>query len=360
MKSTASRQRPWVLALVLVAALSGCGVVPTPLGSINSAATFVGASDTEAVLVQWADDGQGNLTGTLQLATPSPESAGAPLKNSSTSLTGTLHDGQVALVLKLIFGETTTWTGTLKGKVLHLDIPQTDGTVQGVDLTRGEISTYNAAIASLSAGVETARAAEASASAAAAAQAADEAAAQQQAADDQARQDAYTTAQGQTRDAITQLQETLAQPTALADSATAVSHARSHLKAVHAAADKARANAGTVDACSYASDADGADADVQGDEADLEGAQADLDSTISDVQSAIDDVKSAREALQTSASAISVTPDPAPAVITSAIKVASARIDKWRTSFGAARKTMTALVAEADRTAEQANAVSCG
>ena|GEM_PF-6010987 len=87
------------------------------------------------------------------------------------SFTGTLHGGQISIVTNGILGSTSTWTGTLAGDTLTLNMPQDNGSIAPVTFTRGQVTAYNSAVSKFQAQVTQERAQAASDAASASANA---------------------------------------------------------------------------------------------------------------------------------------------------------------------------------------------
>jgi hypothetical protein len=116
----------WIAAAGLVARL-----VWSEMATPSGPASFYQINESGTVSITWVDDGSGHLTGSVTIV-----SKGEP---SSGSFTGTLHDGQVSLVIPRPLEPSTTWVGTLRGDRMTLMVPQTDGTDAPVVFTRGAL-----------------------------------------------------------------------------------------------------------------------------------------------------------------------------------------------------------------------------
>ncbi|MHB1490789.1 MAG: DUF2207 domain-containing protein [Cellulomonas sp.] len=139
-------RRPLALILLALLTLAGCGVD----GVISSGpATYVSSTGSVAMFVSWTDDGSGHVSGSVQTATANTAGTGDKVTGANASLTGTLHGGQVSLVVNEGLGVTATWTGSVSGTAMTLNIPNTDGTIAQVTFTRGTVSNYNAAVSAM-------------------------------------------------------------------------------------------------------------------------------------------------------------------------------------------------------------------
>lgn len=139
-------RRPFVLILLALLTLAGCSAG----GLVSSGpATYVSSNGSVAMFVSWTDDGNGHLSGSVQTATANTASTGDKVTGANASLTGTLHGEQVSLVVNEGLGVTATWTGSMSGTAMTLNIPNTDGTIAQVTFTRGTVSTYNAAVSEM-------------------------------------------------------------------------------------------------------------------------------------------------------------------------------------------------------------------
>jgi hypothetical protein len=123
-----------LLTCVLVAALVvGYSLVSAPSGPT----TFENDKGAAGkMVISWIDDGSGHLTGTVVL--PGQDGVADPTGLGALSLTGTLHSGQVSLVVNMVLGVTLTFLGTLDGDTLNLTMnnPNGDGTTVDFSLAR--------------------------------------------------------------------------------------------------------------------------------------------------------------------------------------------------------------------------------
>jgi len=248
---------------------------------------FVSHDQSGAMTISWTDDGSGHLTGSLQNATPNKVASGDLVKTVSVSFTGNLHDGQISIVTNGFLGVSSTWTGSLSGDTLTLNIPQQDGSIAPATFTRGKVSDYNAAVSQLQDNVTQERAKAASDAASAAAKAAsDQASAANDAAlanADEKVSAALVTLQGslsaglsfdQFTTDMTTLKQDLA--TTLADSAKATAEGRSN-----------------VDACGDSSTAQGDASSVDGDASSIDGDASTAHATIDSLANQAEDLRAA-------------------------------------------------------------------
>ena len=101
---------------------------------------YLSATPASVTFLRWTEAG-GNLTGQMQQVYVSAE---APLSPQTATLTiaGVKNGSSVTLTIK----ETgITLTGTVKGDVLTLVVPQSDGLLASVELRAGSVSAYNQA-----------------------------------------------------------------------------------------------------------------------------------------------------------------------------------------------------------------------
>lgn len=124
----------------------------------DDAAVFVGQGASSVLLVQWVDEGGGQLNGTVQVAEKSLAVGGEPVKQTSLTFTGTLEDGLVSLEISEEQGQTRSWDGTLDGDKLEVGVPQGATGVESVTLIKDTVATFSNDVTRLENGVVKARA----------------------------------------------------------------------------------------------------------------------------------------------------------------------------------------------------------
>lgn len=127
----------WGLVVLVLGAAGGCSL---PGGGGNGAAqTFVYSAGREALMVQWSP---ASSTGTMsQVMIDGSEQ----LQASSVGITVVVEGESVSLTPDL----GTSWSGTLDGDELRLDVPKTAGGVSSVVLHRAEAAEFEAAAVTL-------------------------------------------------------------------------------------------------------------------------------------------------------------------------------------------------------------------
>jgi len=96
-------------------------------------AAFSGGDATGTTTISWVDDGDGNLNGSIQRVLV--DTTATPEGPTDVGFTGTLHRGQISISITVL-GTTATMLGTVHGNTLTLNIPNEDGTLSPVILTR--------------------------------------------------------------------------------------------------------------------------------------------------------------------------------------------------------------------------------
>lgn len=319
--------------------LSACG------GSSKGPETFVSHDQSGAMTISWTDDGSGHLVGSLQNAIPNRDSTGDLVKTVNVSFTGTLHDGQISLVTNGFLGINSTWTGSLSGDALTLNIPQQDGSIAPATFARGKVSDYNSAVTALRSQVtqERAKAASDAASAAAAAELAD---ADKQVADD------VTALHGSLSDGLSFDAFTADMATLKRDLETTRSDA---LKATSAGAE-ARAN---MDACGDASTAQGDASAVGGDESTIGGDESTAKATIDSVAQKAEELRNAQATMKAAYKQQGVTPSASEAPIRDLLSQADTAVKSWRAKVADYVATAHTLAAQATTIADAAAKAVC-
>lgn len=184
------------VTLCLVVAVTNVGLASAQAGRDPS---FVHVFSDGVWFLRWTESG-GALSGQLQSVSVTPN---LTLSSSNTSLSGVRSGVDVTLRLGGLLGN-ISYTGTLRGSTLVLNLPLQNGSMESIVFQPGTVDDYNSAVAKLRAQVGSA--------AVARQKAADQAAAAQQlAADLAARQRAVVRANAQERDSMVTVQTTSAQ-----------------------------------------------------------------------------------------------------------------------------------------------------
>ena len=342
--------RSLTTVLAAVALLSGCG------SSANGPATFVSHNRSGAMTIAWVDDGSGHLTGSLQSATPNTDASGDLVKTVNASFTGTLHDGQISIVTNGFLGVSSTWTGSLSGDALTLNIPQPDGSIVPATFNRGKVSDYNAAVSQLQDNVTQERAKAASDAASAAAAASSEAASA-------AAATVLTDADKQVSDGVSALRGNLSDGLSfdafIGDMATLnrdLEITRSDaLKATSAGAE-ARAN---MDACGDASTAQGDASTVGGDESTIGGDESTAQATIGAVARQAKELRDAQATMKVAYGQQGLNPSTSEAPVLDLLRQADAAVKSWNVKVAGYVATAHALAAQATTIADAAAKAVC-
>jgi hypothetical protein len=334
--------------LTAMVLLSGCG------RSSNGPETFVSHDQSGAMTISWTDDGSGHLVGSLQNATPNTDGNEGLVKTVNVSFTGTLHDGQISVVTNGFLGVSSTWTGSLAGDALTLNIPQQDGSITPATFARGKVSDYNAAVTQLQDQVTQERAKAASEAASAAAAAAAEAARVTAAA-------VLTDADKQVSDGVAALRGSLSDglsfdafngdmATLQRDLETTRSDA---LKATSAGAE-ARAN---MDACGDASTAQGDASSVGGDESTIGGDESTAQATIDSMAQKAEQLRNAQTTTKAAYQHQGLTPSVSEA--SDLLSQADAAVRSWKAKVADYVASAHALAAQATTIADAAAKAVC-
>jgi hypothetical protein len=326
-----------LVAAVLL--LSACS------GSPKGPETFVSHDQSGAMTISWTDDGSGHFVGSSQNATPNTDSTGDLVKTVTVSFTGTLHDGQISIVTNGFLGINSTWTGSLSGDALILNIPQQDGSIAPATFARGKVSDFNSAVTALRGQVtqERAKAASDTASAAAAAELAD--------------------AGTKVTDAVAALQGSLSEGLSFdaftADMATLrrdLEITRSDAQKATSAGAEARAN---MDACGDASTAQGDASTVGGDESTIGGDESSAQATIDSVAGKAQELRNAQATMSKVYKLQGVTPSASEAQVRDLLSKADTAVKSWRAKVADYVATAQTLAAEATAIAEAAANAVC-
>lgn len=223
-------------------------------------------------MISWTRAADGTISGTLQDAEASDLGAADPVKSSSASVTGNIVDSSVTIRVGGdvggIFG--ATFTGTLRGKALDLNVPQSDGQVQTITLAESSVADYNQAVARIR---DLSNADRSAASAAASTAASASAAAEAQAALERAEKDLQS--------ALDTLDEDIASlRSSVADLKMAVRDMKKAVDAQYGLFKKAEA--------ASCEDFAAAQSDEEGGSSDVAGVSSTYDGTVLDYESAVD------------------------------------------------------------------------
>ncbi|MGV8910145.1 MAG: hypothetical protein ACOH1Y_14285 [Propionicimonas sp.] len=339
------------LTAVLAAAiwLSGCG------GSSSGPSTFIGHGQSSATAISWTDDGSGHLTGSVQIVIPNPDGSGDVVKTENVPFSGTLHAGQISIVVVGLLGVTATWTGDLSGDTLSLNIPQADGSIAPDTLARGKISDFNSAVSELRNQVSQARAK-------AAADAAVAADAQVSAAAATAAELAQTEADDKVSNAMDVLQQSIADGLSFGAFSGDLATLKRDLEVTRSDALKATtAGAGARangDACGDASTAQGDASTVGGDESTIGGDESTAQVTIDSLSQQSQDLRDAQTAMEAVYRQQGLSPG-SEAPILDALHQANTTIKAWKARIADYVATAHKLAAQATQIADAAAKAVC-
>jgi murein L,D-transpeptidase YcbB/YkuD len=146
--------------MVAVVVLAGCSAsvgegAALPTSGItaeqidDSPSGWVHVEPSAVIYLAFAADSTGDLTGNLSIASTS--ASGTDVDSGAYTMTGTLDGSTIAVTFN-----DKTWTGKLTDDALVLNVPQRDGTIAQARWKRGSIDDYNAAVADLQSGAQTA------------------------------------------------------------------------------------------------------------------------------------------------------------------------------------------------------------
>ena len=142
-----------------VAVTSGTTAAVQQTGDpIDNSSGWVAVETNNVVFLSWIE-AKGQLNGTIQIAALS--------KGQVTPMNRSFDGQHVGKQVSLNIEGLGVWQGTLDGSQLTLRVPQNDGTIGELLLTKGGIDRYNTAVRALQGGAADARAADAAAKAAA-------------------------------------------------------------------------------------------------------------------------------------------------------------------------------------------------
>lgn len=154
------------------AALNGGAVllVIVLLGSLGLAVSrilnpgpqgYLWTTSTEVDFIQWTEDSNHHLNGTLQSVSATPNNT---VKSTTEAFTG-VHDGSNISITFSALGFSSTLTGTLNGNTLTLSVPDQNGYLATDDFQAASVQDYNNAVNALRQRIQTQAAATQSAQA---------------------------------------------------------------------------------------------------------------------------------------------------------------------------------------------------
>ena len=311
-------------------------------------AVFVGHDTSSALLIQWTDNGDGRLSGAVQVADKSAGGSGAAVKQTTLTFVGRLDSEQVSLVINQGSGRTETWNGILDGDELRVNVPEGASSSETMILARASAATYNADVSALEAEVNQARRAALKA--------------QSEASDadlDAAAQRTFTDAVSDISTSQELLQALLLEPPELAALAEDLKAARANLKTVKTnAAEAALRPAGFV-ACEYATQAGIAADDVQTDASFAEDDARAVTQAANDLADARNQLSEAYLRLQQLTEHGGQSSKPGSAALGTLIDRAKDTALQWRSVANRTEKRMLSIVSRASSLAEAAQNASC-
>ena len=347
-----SRPRPDAGARVTVTATILLGLSLTGCFGDDGDAVFAGSDATSALLVQWADDGNGRLTGSVQIADKSLSADGAPVKQTTFTFSGKRDSNQVFLVVQADVGPDQNWRGSLDGDDLRVDVPRGGRRADTITLARGSADEFNADVALLEKAVIKART-EAAKVAAEQKRVADIAA---QAARNQELFDNAVIAVATSRETVAAL---MPAPPELKDLPGDVKDARQNLAVVNRNVGEAAERARGFVACEFASQAQNAAAEVSGDAARLQGDARAVAEASDDLADAYNELTRAYATLQQLSNRDGRSSKSATPSLQAVIEKARGTATSWRKAAKKAQKEMKSIVSESDNLADNARRASC-
>lgn len=323
--------RPLLLT-VPVLYVAACGAVPGTASALLGAGASSASgdwltSDQSSVTLLRLLDAKGSLSGSVNDVEVPSSNSGPPVTTTSLSVSGAHQGAALTLTVNAGLGITQTWSGSLKGLTLTLQVPQKDGSLQTAKFQRADENRYEAAVKNLSDRVtqarqEEAQQAQASAQAQAQAQAEEEAQASQAAASQ-----ALAAAQSNLSDAMNSLNQSLAALSVQSKVTSAMADAQAGYQSEADAYNAARALAGPTANCQQLSDAITKVSDTA----------TDLSSQLAAVSSAVGDV------------------DGAVGQVQSAVGSARQTVQEMQAAGGAPEASVTAAISDADAKASAAS-----
>jgi hypothetical protein len=330
-----TRVQRLVLGAMLAFATSCSGASHHSVSSTDGQSAFLYADGTTVLLVRWTDT-RGSLTGTVNESLLASDVAGRQV-----DMAGTRTGKAVSLTVN---GQ--TWTGTLDGSSLTLHLPQSDGSLEALTLSPGDIDAYNADVETLHG--ESAANAQATADAQNAAEAAQAvASADQRLGRDL--DDLGSSLRGLDRDAVFTAD--------LATAAQDLGTARADYKTVQSDVSAHDCSSAGGDAGSVDSDAGSLDSDV-----------GSIASDVASVESDVASIQNTTRALDTELAALKQASDASPSTPAThnqaevyAAKVQGAKaIESARTAAASAKTQVAALAATAHDLAHKAQSLASG
>lgn len=135
-----TRSIPAGAALLLGLALGGCSAIPggseSGLPLPLAPRIYVGSDLDSATMINITSGGKGFFAGTFN----AKNQGDAPI---SAPATITVAGGQLTIDLKMALGGEVTFSGTMQDGNIHLQVPQTDGTIEDYILMPGSVADYN-------------------------------------------------------------------------------------------------------------------------------------------------------------------------------------------------------------------------
>jgi hypothetical protein len=332
------------VAVLLCCTLGGC------FGS-DGPAVFVGRDQSSALLVQWTDDGNGTLAGSVQVASSSQVADGAPVKQTTMTFTGKLDSDHVSLLVTQEVGQPQTWTGTLDGDELRVNVPDVGG-ADRVILTRSSADTFDQDVAALEAAVTKTR----NESARSAAQA-QRLTVNAKAAE--ANREQFGTAVTVMAVAQETVQALMLDPRELRALKADLDAARADLVTVKSNVSQAAGLARGFVACEFASQAQGASDNVAESASFLEDDVRAVLQAADDLAAARDELARAYATLQQLSQREGRSSRSASPTLWTLVDTAEGKGLGWRSAATKANKQMKSLVSQADGLAENAQNASC-
>jgi hypothetical protein len=123
-------------------ALASCGDNP-PGGYLSQTATSV-------IFIQFTATGQNQqqINGNIDEVEENTSDNPPEIKTSTTAFTGVENGSALTLTISF-FGISSSYTGSLNGNTLILDLPQSDGSIQAQQFVASSLQQYNQAVAAL-------------------------------------------------------------------------------------------------------------------------------------------------------------------------------------------------------------------
>jgi hypothetical protein len=123
-------------------ALVSCGNTP-PGGYLSQTATSI-------TFIQFTATGQNQqqITGNINEVVENTNDNPPDLRTSTTAFTGVENGSSLTLTISF-FGISSSYTGTLNGGTLILDLPQSGGSIQATEFVASSLQQYNQAVTAL-------------------------------------------------------------------------------------------------------------------------------------------------------------------------------------------------------------------